>query len=151
MNEDATTAESAQYLITLDTDSNSNDSIAQATGIESKWFKSHDSFHDTDVAPVAVFLDARMAMEGSTNGSLIPKLKDNWPLSPIILISSPDDSEIVTEAMAPFFAPEVPRINKYFILIIITLLVKKLDSPRTTNDGVCPKGENRHAHLISRQ
>ncbi len=41
-----------------------------------------------------------MAMEGPNNGSLIPKLKDNWPLSPIFLISKPEDSDIVTEAMA---------------------------------------------------
>jgi len=94
------TVQNPKFVITLDLDPAANDHIREATGMESKWFKSSDLFGESDLAPVAVFLEARLAMEGPNNGALIPKLKDNWPLSPIILMSGPEDDEIVTELMA---------------------------------------------------
>lgn len=89
------------YTITLDSDPNVHSTIALATGMESKWFSNFEQLDEkNNLNPVGLFLDVRLSLESSYNGSLIPKLKDVWPLSPIILTSIDDSPELLTEAMA---------------------------------------------------
>jgi DNA-binding response OmpR family regulator len=94
-------AEVVQYTITLDDDPSVHAQVAQATGLESKWFATLNELDKTDdLDPVAVFLDVRLSVESPHNGQLIPKLKDTWPLSPIILTTPTQESDLLTEAMA---------------------------------------------------
>lgn len=89
------------YTITLDHDPSVHSSIEQATGLESKWFSDFEQLEEkSNLNPVGLFLDVKMSLESSYNGSLIPKLKDVWPLSPIILTSVDVSPELLTEAMA---------------------------------------------------
>jgi DNA-binding response OmpR family regulator len=89
------------YTITLDNDPNVHSTIAIATGLESMWFSTFEQLEaKSNLQPVGLFLDVKMSLESSLNGSLIPKLKDVWPLSPIILTSIDNSSEQLTEAMA---------------------------------------------------
>ena len=87
----------------MDLDPNVHTMISKATGIESKWLQSPDlpSDHETSEShPLAVFLDAKMSLSGPANGTLIPKLKDLWPLSPVIITTVSEDRDIITEAVA---------------------------------------------------
>ncbi len=94
-------AEEGRFTITLDADPNVHSAIAKATGLESKWFSTCEELDGTKtVAPMAVFLDVRLSVESSQNGQLIPKLKDTWPLSPLILTTLVPESDQLTEAMA---------------------------------------------------
>lgn len=89
------------YTITLDNDPHIHSSIAQATGLESKWFSTIEEIEQKDnLNPAGLFIDVKLSLESSYNGSLIPKLKDVWPLSPIILTSIDNSPELLTEAMA---------------------------------------------------
>jgi DNA-binding response OmpR family regulator len=94
-------AAQARYTITLDDDPSVHALVAAATGIESKWFASCEELDRSQLLdPAAVFLDVKLSVEATENGQLIPKLKDNWPLSPIILTAPQLHSEMLTEAMA---------------------------------------------------
>lgn len=89
------------YTVTLDEDPAIHSLIEQATGMRSKWFSSGESLtSDASLNPVAVFADARMSLGGTLNGQLISKLKDTWPLSPVIMTSKDEEQDILTEAMA---------------------------------------------------
>ena len=91
----------SRYVITLDNDPNVHAAIAQATGLESKWFSSYEQFEDNmGLNPTALFIDVNMSVESSQNGQLIPRIKDSWPLSPLILTTPRSESDELTEAMA---------------------------------------------------
>ena len=78
-------ADANRYVITLDNDPAVTSAISQATGLESKWFSTYEQLEDNQgLDPVAVFIDVNLSVESSQNGQLIPKLKDSWPLSPVI-------------------------------------------------------------------
>jgi DNA-binding response OmpR family regulator len=90
-----------RYTITLDDDPQVHRAIAQATGIESRWFASSAKIPAGDeLNPLAVFVDVGMSVASAENGQLIPKLKDHWPLSPIILTAQSENSDMLLEAMA---------------------------------------------------
>jgi DNA-binding response OmpR family regulator len=89
------------YTITLDNDPNVRSTIEKATGLESKWFSTYEEFEEKNsLNPAGLFIDVKLSLESSYNGSLIPKLKDVWPLSPIILTSIDGSPDQLTEAMA---------------------------------------------------
>lgn len=91
----------SRYVITLDNDPDVHAAIAHATGLESKWFSSYEQLEaGAALDPVAVFIDVNLSVESSQNGQLIPRLKDSWPLSPIILTTPRAESDELTEAMA---------------------------------------------------
>ncbi len=94
-------ADEGRFTITLDADPNVHSAIAKATGLESKWFSTCEELDgNNSQVPAAVFLDVRLSVESSQNGQLIPKLKDTWPLSPLILTTLVPESDQLTEAMA---------------------------------------------------
>lgn len=90
------------FTITLDSDPGTHATIAQITGIETKWFRTIDGGFQAlqGTTPLAIFVDARLSVESSESGQLIPKLKDTWPTCPIILTAGEEDAEMLTEAMA---------------------------------------------------
>ncbi len=91
----------SRFTITIDRDREVNDAIARALGMESRWFQSCEEFeHSTDMDPLAVFVDVALSAGNERTGQIIPRLKDSWPLAPIILTSPDSDSDALTEAMA---------------------------------------------------
>lgn len=91
-------ATNAAYTITLDQDPETQSAIARATGQDTKWFATSDLLDAAgDLAPTAVFLDVGICAE---HGQIIRRLKDNYPLAPLILTSPEAESDRLTEAMA---------------------------------------------------
>ena len=90
-----------RYTITLDDDPSIHAAIARATLMESRWFSSVEEFGlAPELSPAAVFLDVKLSVAATASGQIIPRLKDSWPLSPVILTTPTPDSELLTEAMA---------------------------------------------------
>jgi DNA-binding response OmpR family regulator len=94
--------DAGRFTLTLDQDPSVPPLVAEALGLESRWVPSLDALTlDPDAEPLAIFLDASMGVNGAKEGgSLIPRLKDVWPLSPLILTTGSPRCEELTEAMA---------------------------------------------------
>jgi DNA-binding response OmpR family regulator len=90
------------YTVTFDPDPASHTAIAAATGVQSKWAASAADLDKLqDLQPVAVFLDVRLGVDHEGAGGLIPRLKEAWPTSPIILTGCDTAGpELLTEGVA---------------------------------------------------
>lgn len=99
-------AQTSLFTITVDRDPETHQMIARAMGIDTRWYESSDALDAAEgedepgPQPFAVFLDARLGVESIQNGALIPRLKDLWPLSPLILTAPAAEADMLTEAMA---------------------------------------------------
>ncbi len=90
----------SRFTITLDSDPETHGAIARAMGIESRWFTSSEELQkDMTHEPMAVFVDVGLTHLNPDSAQLIVRLKDSWPLAPVIL-TAPEESDELTEAMA---------------------------------------------------
>jgi DNA-binding response OmpR family regulator len=118
----------SRFTITIDRDPAVKDAIATAMGMESRWFQSAD---DLDRAlehePLAVFVDVGLSVGNDKTGQIIPRLKDSWPLAPVILVSLDSDSDELTEAMALGADDFVAKpINSYEVTNRVNVRLKAL-------------------------
>jgi two-component system copper resistance phosphate regulon response regulator CusR len=92
----------ARFTLTLDDDPQIREAIGRATGLESRWLTNCENLdlEPEKSAPDAVFIDAIMSVTSGQNGALIPRLKDAWPLTPVILTTGAPESDELAEAMA---------------------------------------------------
>ena len=95
----------SRFIYTIDRDRDVQDAIQKAMGMESRWFASTEEFERSlsDIhqgEPLALFVDVGMSMGNGEQGNLIPRLKDSWPLAPVILTAPEPESEALSEAMA---------------------------------------------------
>lgn len=91
----------SRFAITIDRDQAVNDAISRALGMESRWFRSCEELERSlELEPLAIFVDVALSVGNETTGQIIPRLKDSWPLAPVILTSPESDSDALTEGMA---------------------------------------------------
>lgn len=89
------------YIITIDDDPMMQKLLEKATGIPSLLFTSLSDFEskiDT-LHPVAIFVDVHIGTD--ENGiDILPKLKEQWPFSPIIVITGDQNESAIGDALA---------------------------------------------------
>lgn len=91
----------SRFTITIDRDPEVREAIARAMGVESRWFAScEDMERSLQSEPLAVFVDVSLSVANEASGQIITKLKDSWPLAPLILTAPEIDSDMLTEGMA---------------------------------------------------
>lgn len=93
--------EESSYTITLDQDPEVRNAIANATGLECRWYSGREKLDDIDsLDPVAVFIDVKLGIDAVSDQRLIQWFKDTWPLAPVIVTAKDEDAEFLTEAVA---------------------------------------------------
>ena len=89
------------YFITLDSDALMSSLLERAVGKKSIYFSSAMDLEIqlVDLEPIAVFVDVQLG--SSENGlDIIPKLKERWPFSPVIVVTGDRQDDAVSNALS---------------------------------------------------
>jgi len=89
------------YIITLDDDPMMSIILEKAVGKKSLYFASLAELEREihNLKPLAMFVDLHLGL--SENGlDILPKLKEKWPFSPIIVITGDHDDDAVGKALS---------------------------------------------------
>ncbi len=89
------------YFITLDHDVMMSALLEKAIGKKSIYFSSAKDLENkmVDLEPVAVFVDVQLG--SFENGlDIIPKLKERWPFSPVIVVTGDRQDDAVSNALS---------------------------------------------------
>lgn len=93
--------EMGNYFITLDDDAMMSVLLERATGKKSVYFSSTKELElqMDELEPVALFVDVHLS--SSENGlDILPKLKERWPFSPIIVVTGDRQDDAVANALS---------------------------------------------------
>lgn len=91
----------AEYTLTLDDDPIVHKIIERATGLKSIPFKSGQDLlnnNPSSYKPAGVFIDIHLS-DSESGLQLIPKLREEWPFCPFIIITSDPTEGAVTDAL----------------------------------------------------
>jgi DNA-binding response OmpR family regulator len=98
---DAMPLNKQSYFITLDDDSRISFLLERAIGKKSIYFSSAKDLEDkmSDLEPVALFVDVHLSSR-ENRLDIIPKLKERWPFSPVIVITDDRQDDAVSNALS---------------------------------------------------
>ncbi|MEI8025312.1 MAG: response regulator transcription factor [Pseudomonadota bacterium] len=93
--------DSRSYFITLDNDAMMSSLLERAIGKKSIYFSSAKDLEAqmVELDPIAVFVDVQLG--SYENGlDIIPKLKERWPFSPVIVVTGDRQDDAVSNALS---------------------------------------------------
>ncbi len=94
-------ANSEEYFVTLDDDPLVHRLLESSIGKKSLFFTNTKDLlvKANEIEPIAVFVDIHLGIDD--NGlDILPKLRQNWPFCPIIVITEDKDDDCIGQALA---------------------------------------------------